>query len=207
MAEKIVRLGIRGNRDFMLYVKGGAVWRVRKKSDSSSAQKLKPERITEPKLFPMDDDYIYFVDRDGDVSRARRTSPAPKAKPRQASRGRRQSPPEDGKITRAISIRQPYVEAILDGKKTIEYRSRPTNIRERVYLYASLRLADEATYREFGYEVDQCPRGVIVGSVEIVGCTGEENEYEIQLARPKRLKDFLRATNQPQPMFWIPQFR
>jgi hypothetical protein len=205
MAEKILRLGIRRDRDFMLYVSDGAVWHVRRKEPG--VQKGRPERITDPNLFPMDDDYIYFVDKDGDVSRASRESPAPKATPRQASRGRRQSPPEDGKITRAISIRQPYVEAILDGKKTIEYRSRPTNIRERVYLYASLRLEDDAIYREFGYEVGQCPRGFIVGSVEIVGCTGEEDEYEIQLARPERLKDFLQPTNQPQPMFWIPQFR
>ena len=207
MAEKIVRLGIRGNRDFMLCVKGGAVWRVRKKREGSNAQKLKPERITDPNLFPMDDDYIYFVDRDGDVSRASRTNPAPGSKSRQATQGRRESSPEDREIKRAISIRQPYVEAILDGKKTIEYRSRPTNIRERVYLYASLRPADETAFRDFGYEVDQCPRGVVVGSVEVVGCTGEEDEYEIRLARPKRLKDFLQPTNQPQPMFWIPQFR
>jgi predicted transcriptional regulator len=38
---------------------------------------------------------------------------------------------------RAISIRQPWVELILRGVKKKEYRSQPTNIRERVYLYAS----------------------------------------------------------------------
>ena len=37
-------------------------------------------------------------------------------------------------VTRAISIRQPWVEQILIGKKRAEYRDRPTNIRERVYL-------------------------------------------------------------------------
>lgn len=45
------------------------------------------------------------------------------------------------KITRAISIRQPFVELILRGLKKREYRSKPTNIRERVYLYASLKPA------------------------------------------------------------------
>ncbi|MBI4768802.1 MAG: ASCH domain-containing protein [Deltaproteobacteria bacterium] len=40
-------------------------------------------------------------------------------------------------IARAISIRQPWVELILLGKKKAEYRSRPTKIRERVYIYAS----------------------------------------------------------------------
>jgi hypothetical protein len=39
---------------------------------------------------------------------------------------------------RALSIRQPFVELILRGQKTVEYRSRPTRIiGERFYLYAS----------------------------------------------------------------------
>src|SRR2546426_5287471 len=41
--------------------------------------------------------------------------------------------------SRAISIRQPLVELILRGIKKKEYRTVPTNIRERVFLYASLR--------------------------------------------------------------------
>jgi hypothetical protein len=51
-------------------------------------------------------------------------------------------PPE--RLQRAISIRQPYVEQILQGSKKREFRSRPTRIRERVYLYAALRVADGA---------------------------------------------------------------
>ena len=44
--------------------------------------------------------------------------------------------------TYAITIRQPYVELILRGIKKVEHRSRPTDIRGRVYLYASTRPAD-----------------------------------------------------------------
>lgn len=51
--------------------------------------------------------------------------------------------PTDVPTGRAISIRQPYVEDILRGKKKYEYRSRPTQIRGRVYLYASLGLGHE----------------------------------------------------------------
>jgi ASCH domain-containing protein len=109
-------------------------------------------------------------------------------------------------ILRAISIRQPYVEAILDGVKKIEYRSRRTNIRERVYLYASLKPQADEEFEEYGYDVDKCPRGVIVGSVEIVDCTGYEGDYEIHLSNPMRLRTFLKPKNQPQPMFWRPQF-
>jgi len=50
--------------------------------------------------------------------------------------------PEIKMITHAISIRQPYVELILRGIKKAEYRSRPTNVRGRVYLYASVSPAD-----------------------------------------------------------------
>jgi hypothetical protein len=39
---------------------------------------------------------------------------------------------------RALSIHQPYAELILRGKKKSEYRSMPTNIRGRVYIYAAL---------------------------------------------------------------------
>ena len=46
------------------------------------------------------------------------------------------------KNMRALSIRQPYAEQILRGTKKIEYRGRPTNIRERVYIYASLTPGD-----------------------------------------------------------------
>ncbi len=109
-------------------------------------------------------------------------------------------------IVRAISIRQPFVEAILDGKKKIEYRSRRTNIRERVYLYASKSQPYPETFEEYGYDKANCPTGVIVGTVDVVDCTGVEGDYEIHLANPERLKEFLNPKNQPQPMFWRPQF-
>ena len=40
--------------------------------------------------------------------------------------------------TRALSIKQPWAELILRGKKTIEVRSRRTHVRGRVQIYASL---------------------------------------------------------------------
>lgn len=51
---------------------------------------------------------------------------------------------------RALSIRQPYAEQILRGEKKIEYRSRPTNIRERVYIYASMPHGDLEEFRKMG---------------------------------------------------------
>jgi hypothetical protein len=69
MAEKVKKLGIARNKDFMLYVKDGDVWQVRRKQPG--VPKGKPEKVADGG-FEMDYNYIYFVDKDGDVSRAKR---------------------------------------------------------------------------------------------------------------------------------------
>ena len=69
MAEKVKKLGIARNKDFMLYVKDGDVWQIRRRQPG--APKGMPERVAEGG-FEMDNDFIYFIDRDGDVSRAKR---------------------------------------------------------------------------------------------------------------------------------------
>lgn len=108
---------------------------------------------------------------------------------------------------RAISIRQPYVELILRGKKKAEYRSVRTNVRETVYLYASLTPADDdEAWRVVKAEPGSLPTGAIVGTVDIVDCDGEDGDFAYQLARPKRLTTPLRAVNQPQPCLWRPRF-
>ena len=49
---------------------------------------------------------------------------------------------------RALSIRQPYAEMILRGIKKIEYRTMRTNIRGRVYIYASLTPGSEQAFEK-----------------------------------------------------------
>jgi ASCH domain len=53
---------------------------------------------------------------------------------------------ETEQLKRALSIRQPFVELILTGRKTAEYRSRYTHMRERVYLYAGKVVNDVKEY-------------------------------------------------------------
>jgi hypothetical protein len=113
-------------------------------------------------------------------------------------------------ITHAISVRQPYVELILQGKKKFEFRSQPTNIRGRVYIYASKKLGgDENDWHQVRSEPDLLPTGVIVGSLQIVGCKWNATEdcFAYELAKPLRLKRHLKAVNQPLPRFWIPKFK
>ncbi len=111
-------------------------------------------------------------------------------------------------ITRAISIRQPYVELILQGKKRKEFRSRITHLRGRVYIYASMTPKDDPpAWRSSGKPPGTLPTGKIVGSVEIVGCTPtNDGGFAYELIKPRRLRTHLIPLNQPQPLFWFPLF-
>ena len=108
------------------------------------------------------------------------------------------------RITRALSIKQPFTELILAGKKKYEYRSIPTRVRERVYIYASKRPGPEDRWRRSGYEPGTLPTGVLVGSVEIVGCRRTQGGYAWKLARPKRARRKLKPKNHPQPVWFRP---
>ena len=83
MAEKVAKLGISRDKDYMLYVKDGAVWKVRRKQPG--LPKGKPEKVADGG-FEMDNNYIYFVDKDGDVSRAKRAVGGQKRKKTAAKR-------------------------------------------------------------------------------------------------------------------------
>lgn len=81
----------------------------------------------------------------------------------------------------ALGIRQPWAELILRGIKTIEVRSQSTNVRGPIYLYTSKRPAEiepaTVAARDHGLLVEELPKGVIVGSVEIadsITCTADD---------------------------------
>ena len=125
---------------------------------------------------------------------------------------------------RALSVRQPWAELIILGHKTIEVRSRRTNIRERIYIYASrnridaeeeARVADQVRH----INVDKLPRGVLVGTVEIIGCRplkkGDSKAacFKIDqadglfawlLERPERAANLRTPKKHPQPVFFNP---
>ena len=82
MAEKVAKLGVSREKDFMYYVKDGGVWKVQRKQPG--VPKGRPEKVADGG-FEMDTNYIYFVDRDGDVARAKRAVGGQKRK--KAGRG------------------------------------------------------------------------------------------------------------------------
>lgn len=104
----------------------------------------------------------------------------------------------------ALSIRQPHAEQIRRGKKKIEYRNMPTNKRERVYMYASKTPAEQDAWDEIGLKPGDLQTGVLVGTVEIVGCRKTRSGYEWDLAKPVRLKRPIKPKNHPQPAWFNP---
>jgi hypothetical protein len=69
MAEKVARLGVTREKDYMYYIKNGAVWKVPRKQPGQA--KGKSEKVADGGV-SQDTNYIYFLDKDGDVARARR---------------------------------------------------------------------------------------------------------------------------------------
>jgi hypothetical protein len=72
----------------------------------------------------------------------------------------------------ALGIRQPWAELIVRGVKTIEVRKFDVNVRGRIYVYASRQISDHpaAATAASNHQLDleSLPRGVVVGSVELV---------------------------------------
>ena len=97
----------------------------------------------------------------------------------------------------------PHAEQILRGKKKIEYRNMLTNKRD-VYVYASKTPADQDAWDDIGLEPGELPTGVIVGTVEVVGCRKVRGKYEWALKKPIRLKQPITSKNHPQPARFNP---
>ncbi len=74
----------------------------------------------------------------------------------------------------ALGIRQPWAELILRGLKTVEVRSQPTNVRGTIYLYTGKKFADIPAAAEMverhALDADTLPRGLLVGTVDIIDC-------------------------------------
>jgi len=97
----------------------------------------------------------------------------------------------------AFSVHQPYAEQILRGTKKYEYRSIPTHIRGRVYVYATLKTITRRT--------TNLPRGRVLGSVEVIACEWSNRDgcYRWKLSHPKRIRP-RPPKNHPQPVWFYP---
>ncbi len=70
MAQKVAKTGIkRDDKKYLYYIKKGAVYQVPRKQPG--AKKGKSTKVVDAGI-EMDTAFIYFLDKDGDVSRAKR---------------------------------------------------------------------------------------------------------------------------------------
>ena len=72
-------------------------------------------------------------------------------------------------MAKALSTRQPWLELILQGRKTIEVRTWKTRYRGPLLLHSS-RAVDPNACQRFGLEPDCLTVGAIIGLVTIVDC-------------------------------------
>ncbi len=123
----------------------------------------------------------------------------------------------------ALGIQQPWAELILRGIKTLEVRSTNTQIRGRIYLYASQRCstlpASQTAIEQHALDVAALPKGWLVGSVELVESRPAESidaaaasltpdlltdRYVWRFAAPERLPEPLAVRFLPYGVWFYP---
>ncbi|MGM5481715.1 MAG: ASCH domain-containing protein [Nanobdellota archaeon] len=85
---------------------------------------------------------------------------------------------------KALSIKQPYAELIVSGKKKIEIRSWNTKFRGEFLIHAS-KTPDRKAMEHHRYE--KLPAGVIVGKAELVDVKEYADENDFASDREKHL--------------------
>lgn len=76
---------------------------------------------------------------------------------------------------KALSLKQPWAELILRGKKKIEIRKWNTKFRGRFLIHAS-KNPDEKAMKKFGFK--NLPCGFIIGQAELVNVKRYKDERE-----------------------------
>lgn len=76
---------------------------------------------------------------------------------------------------KALSIKQPYAELILEGKKKIELRKWNTNFRGEFFIHAS-KNPDKESMKRFGFT--SLPSGFLIGKAKLTDVKLYNNENE-----------------------------
>ncbi|MBR9679596.1 MAG: ASCH domain-containing protein [Candidatus Altiarchaeota archaeon] len=76
---------------------------------------------------------------------------------------------------KALSLKQPWAELIVSGKKTIETRTWNTKFRGKFLVHASKTL-DRLACQRFGFDTHELEQGAIIGQAELV----DTKEYMTQ---------------------------
>jgi hypothetical protein len=87
---------------------------------------------------------------------------------------------------KTLSLKQPFAELILQGKKKIELRKWNTNFRGEFLIHAS-KNPDESAMKQFGFQNLLC--GFIVGKAELVAVKEYSNQNEFESDKDFHLAD------------------
>ncbi len=87
---------------------------------------------------------------------------------------------------KALSLKQPFAELIVSGRKTIELRKWNTKFRGEFFIHAS-KNPDEEAMKSFGFV--NLPLGVIVGKSKLIGVKKYGDEEEHKKDKDKHLAD------------------
>ena len=85
---------------------------------------------------------------------------------------------------KSLSLKQPYAELVVSGKKKIELRKWNTKFRGKFLIHSS-KIPDEKAMKKFGFE--NLPCGFIVGKAEIVDVKKYLNNKEFAEDKNKHL--------------------
>lgn len=85
---------------------------------------------------------------------------------------------------KALSLKQPFAELIVSGKKTIELRKWNTNFRGEFLIHAS-KIPDQKAMKKFGFE--KLPLGFIIGKAKLIDVKKYKNEEEHKKDKDKHL--------------------
>jgi len=76
---------------------------------------------------------------------------------------------------KALSLKQPWADLVLSGRKIIELRKWNTNFRGEFYIHAS-RIPDKEAMKKFGFK--DLPCGFILGKANLMDVKIYDNEKE-----------------------------
>ena len=87
---------------------------------------------------------------------------------------------------KALSLKQPYAELVVSGKKKIELRKWNTNFRGEFFIHAS-KSSDKEAMEKFGFR--ELPLGKIIGKANLVGVKKYISKEEFEKDNELHLAD------------------
>ena len=85
---------------------------------------------------------------------------------------------------KALALKQPWAELVLQGKKTIELRKWNTNFRGKFLIHSSS-TPDGKNMKKFGFS--NLPNGYILGEARLIGVKKYKNESEFKKDKNKHM--------------------